>query len=1101
MDTLSVSIACNQLTNNKLDMRQKNLPLLFSLNRHLLITLLLLFSGIHAFSQNTVKGIVRDSNDGSPLPGISVLLKNTAKGVVTDVNGSYSIMVPDGATLVFTHIGYETQERPVGTNSNINVSLKPETNTLNEVVVVGYGTQKRASLTGAISSVNSKDLENHISNNVLNSIAGQLSGVQVTSSTGRPGASPVIRIRGTSSISAGNQPLYVVDGFPLVDASDINLINPEDIETIDVLKDASASAIYGSRGSNGVVLITTKKGKVGQSRMDFSYYTGVQDVPKKLDMQTRDQEIQFWKENTAALYKAVGGDPSIPNGSRTFNESKNKMNYLSSFDDPSSLPNTDWQDVFLHQSAPTSNYQLSAQGGTEKIRYYLSGNYINTDGIIKSTDWKRFTGRVNVDATVNKYVRAGINLSPSYSLENRRNTDGHINSGDIDADIMMSSLVQSTTIAPKNAAGLYNGNGGNLNLPYATVGYAGANSALQIIENPDYKYTEEKLRYNGIAYLELEPLKELIFRTDFGLSTTNSFTNKYRPSTVSVVSGTQQVGTVQSPVASNIANILSNHLERRDITYSWNNTLTWQKIFNQDHSLNVLAGYSYQKAIGENANVFGTAGSFQNDLVKYVSGAANITGNAGKDQWNLLSYLARINYAYKSKYLLSGTIRRDGSSRFGANNKFAVFPALSVGWRISEESFLKSLTFLSELKLRAGYGEAGNFNIGNYASVAGLGTDNYSFGNALAVGYAPSGLGNTSLTWENTRTKDVGIDIGLFNSRVAITMDYYDKITDGLLYNLPVPALTGFGSILANIGKIQNKGFELSINSVNITKKEFQWSTNFNFSRNRNKVLALGKRNDPIPSGTTEGGFSQQRFQVGMPMSYFYGYKLGGIFRDQADVDAHPEMRLKNAAGALLGGPGDSKIVDVNGDGVITSADQTMIGDPNAKFTYGMSNRISFKAFDLDVQLQGVQGGDVVFVAARFLGTNNLDWSQLAEPVQNRWKSPSEPGNGIYPKAGGPGTTQVGLSETQADRWIRDASYLRVRNVTLGYNLPAAYIKRVHLSSVRIYTSVENLYTFTNYIGYNPDISQYGESTSTPGVDYLSYPLARTFRFGINLGL
>lgn len=1044
--------------------------------------------------------------DGTvPMPGVSVAVKGTSRGTSTDGNGYYSITVNKGEHLLFSYVDFEPQEALV-TGVSLDIKLVAKSNALNDVVVVGYGTRKKASLTGAVTSVTSKEIQNHVTNNVLNAVAGQMSGVQVISTTGRPGASPILRIRGTGSIGAGNVPLYVVDGLPLASEADLNLINPTDIETIDVLKEASAAAIYGSRGSNGVVLITTKKGKTGQSKIDFNIYHGNQDVPKRLKMNDRDQEAQWWKEGTAQIWALNGGDPGVPNGSRIFNGSKAKMNYLPGFDNPDTMANTDWQSVVLRNNAPISNYQVSAQGGSEKMHYFVSGNYYTQDGVVKTTGFKRYVGRVNLDANVNKYFRVGINFSPSYSIEDRRNTDAHINSPDFDASFILGALVQSTTIRPKDpVTGRYGGVAGGYNIPYTTVGYAGAANPLQIIENPLYKWKEERLRMNGITYAELEPIKGLVLRTEFGLNTTNGYTNKYRPSTVSVVSGGTIVNTVGAPATFNLQNISASHSEGRDINYVWNNTITWQKTFAEDHVINLLGGYAFQKAIGESSSIKGVSGTFQNDAVQYVSAATSTTSSAGKEEWDLLSYFGRLNYTFRNKIIVDASVRRDGSSRFGLNNKFAVFPAAGIAWRMTQEPFMKAIAFLDELKVRAGIGRTGNFNIGNYPSIATLAQDNYNFANTLAPGYAPGSVGNANLTWETTTTKDGGFDAMFFKGRLSASFDYYVRKTNGLLYSLGIPAISGFTSVLSNIGNIQNSGVELTLSSVNMRTKDFRWTTSFNISRNRNKVLSLAvfsPKVTSITSATTEGNFSEQRYGVGQPMAYFYGYKLGGIFRDQKDVDDHPEMRLSNASGVLQGGPGDSKIVDVNHDGKITVDDKTKIGDPNPDFTYGITNHFSYKQFDLDVLLQGVKGGDIEFLTARFIGTNNLDWAQLSESVSNRWKSPDHPGNGIYPRVGGPGAAaQVAFNETQSDRWLRDGSYLRIRNVTLGYNLPGSLARKAKLGYVRIYATAENLWTFTHYVGYNPDVSINGESAGSPGVDYATYPLARTFTLGINLGL
>ncbi|WP_448699329.1 SusC/RagA family TonB-linked outer membrane protein [Mucilaginibacter sp. AW1-3] len=1055
------------------------------------------------YPQTTIHGTVTESRDGSTLPGVSVLLKGSTKGVQTDANGLYTINAPLGSTLVFSFIGYRSQEIQVN-SALTNVSLVIETNALNEVVVIGYGTQRRASLTASTSSVTANEIKDQITTNILDAVASQVPGVEVTASTGRPGASPTVKIRGTGSISADNTPLYVVDGIPLADASDINMINPNDVASFDVLKDASAAAIYGSRGGNGVVLITTKKGKAGQGRIDFNYYTGIQDIPKMLKLLNRDESIQYYKEQTAANWASVNGNPATPNGSRLYNNSLANVNYIPAFDDPANVANTDWQSLIYQKNAPTSNYQLSGSGGSDKVTFFVSGNYLTRDGIVKATDFKRYTGRVNLDAKVNSFFKVGMNFSPSYSIENRRNTDLHINSPDLDAGVILSALVQPPTIAPKTPEGLYNSNNG---VPlYTQYGYATANSPLQPIEDPKYHWTQEVSRYMGSTYGEIEFIKGLTFRSTLGIDARSNWSDKYRPSTVSVAANGTQALTPTFP-GPNIANIAASRTEGHTMNWTWDNILTYQHTFAKDHDLNLLGGYSAQKYTAISNTLAGAAGSFQNDLVPNLAGSASIVGSGvSKNIWTLLSYLARASYAYKNKYLLQAVIRRDGSSKFGTDTKWGNFPSVSAGWRISEEDFAKRFTLLNELKLRGSYGEAGNFNIGYYPGIPSLSSANYTFGNSGVVsGYAPGNLPNNEITWEYNKKMDVGLDVSILKNRVNLTFDYYSDLTTGLLYSLPVPALSGFTSQNGNVGEIQNRGIDISLRTTNIDNAGFKWVTDLNFSRNRNKVLHLGKKDETITTNS-EGSASTQQLRVDYPVSVFYGYKIDGVFKDQADVDAHSEQRFTE--NNRLSGPGDTKFVDVNGDGKITADDRTVIGDPNPDFTYGITNRFSYKGIDLAIELQGVQGNDVFMLSSRFIGSYGpaLSWNQLEEEVLNRWQSPSQPGNGLYPRQGTTGNAAVGYTASQPARWLRDGSYLRVRNVTLGYNVPSLLTRKAHISSVRLYATAQNLFTFTHYVGYNPDVNVYsGGGTNNElrlmGIDYASYPLTRTFTFGINVGL
>ncbi|HEV7350294.1 TonB-dependent receptor [Telluribacter sp.] len=1025
--------------------------------------------------------VTDETNTG--LPGVSIIVKGTSRGTTTNVNGDFDLNVPENnPVLVISFVGYLTQEIVVGDQSRVIVSLKADTKSLEEVVVVGYGTQKKGNVTAAVTSIKSKDIQNQITKNPLEAMAGQLAGVSVTQGTGRPGANPVVRIRGAGSISAGNAPLYVVDGMPLEDASAFTQISPNDIESIDVLKDAASAAIYGSRGGNGVVLITTKKGKAGQAKIDFNYYTGIQQVTKKIDMQNRDQHIRLIKDGVLLRWTEAGGDPTIPNGQRIRNGSKTNYNYPDFYDDITNVPDTDWQDQ-VFRDAPISNYQLSGQGGTDKVRFYLSGNYFTQDGIIKATDFKRYSARVNVEADLTTFFRVGTNLMPSYTKENIRNTDGHFTSGG--GAVLQLALLMPPTIPPRYEDGLY---GQALGNPEYQI-YAGPIfSPLPILEDPNYIDNAETIRMIGTAYAELEPIKDLKIRTSFGANTRNYTENFYRPSTVSIggsaASTPGQPNPVQSHIASNVSRFQS-------INYAWENTATYQKIFGSIHDFSFLAGYSVQKTTSEGITAVGQTGTFENDQTQYVTGAATIFGNGSKEQWSLLSYLGRVNYTLKDRYLFSASIRRDGSSRFATNNKWAVFPSASVGWRLSSEPFMQALgDFLNELKIRASYGVTGNFNIGNYRWQATLSKENYNFGlgtGALAAGYAPGNFANPDLTWETNKQTDIGIDAAILKSRIGFSIDYYHRITDGLLYSIPVPAISGFTSTFGNVGEVQNKGIELELNTVN-TIGEFKWTTSLNVSHNRNKVLSLGLNNEPIRE-ISENTITQIT-EVGQPMAQFYGYKTDGVFMNQTDLDANPAMKYNASAR-----PGDIRFVDVNGDGTITPDDRTTLGSPYPDFIYGVTNRLSYKNFDLDIQLQGVQGGKVFFLNSRFIGGDRFNLNALAATA-DYWRSESEPGDGITPRLGAPQITAH-----HAYRFLQDASYLRIRNITLGYNIPKQITERAHLNSVRIYATAQNPITFSKYIGYNPEVSTNGESVTAPGIDYGVYPLARTFTLGINIGL
>lgn len=1032
-----------------------------------------------------VTGVITGDDDHLPLPGVTVRLKGGTNATVTDVNGAFTITAAVGQVLSFSYIGFQTRE--VVAEQLMNVELHKNSSKLNEVVVVGYGTQRKALVSGSVASITSADLEHQTGKNILDDMAAQLPGVSVQDGTGRPGANPVVRIRGTGSISAANTPLYVIDGLPLENADDINTLNPNDIETLDVLKDAASAAIYGSRGGNGVIIITTKKGKTGQTKIDVSVTAGVQQVSKKIDVLDRDQHIAFEIEGQAANWASVGGDPAIANGFRTKNGQN--YNYPAVFNDPSLLPNTNWQNE-IFRTAAQANYQVAAQGGNQATTYYISGNYYKQDGIINATGFARYAARLNVATKIGKILQLGTDLTPNYTTENIRQTDGHPTSGD--GGIILKALTLPPTVQPRYPGGLY---GGVLGNPvYVSTGYSQISSPLQVLENPDYLNRRESGRITGDIFAELKPADGITFRTSLGGDFRNYWQNYYRPSTISI--GSVAAMTPEFPNG-NINNIASTHNENRSMRYAWANTLTLKKTFQQVHDLTLLLGFSAEKNNSEASALTGQSGTFDNDLVNYVTGASIITAAANKEQWSLLSYLGRLNYAFKNRYLLTASVRKDGSSRFAPNNKWATFPSLSLAWVASEEPVLKQLNWLSTLKFRGSYGITGNFNIGNYRWQALLAKYNYSFGTgdgSLATGYAPGGFTNPDLTWEENKQFDVGVDLAVLNGRFNLTLDYYNRITDNLLYSIPVPSITGFTTTFGNVGKIRNRGFDIDFSSTNIKTNNFTWTSSLNWSANRNVVLQLGKNNEPIIV-TSENTVSQIT-KVGGQLGAFYGYPIAGIFRDQAEVIAHPEMKFNSSSG-----PGDTKFTDTDGDGKITPNDRVILGSNNPDFIYGITNHFSYKRIGLDIQLQGVQGGKVFFLAERFIGTNGLSLNQLTQSVQNRWVSPDNPGNGEYPKVTPANSLSPGLTESSVSRWLYDASYLRVRNVTLSYIFPGALLKRARIKAARINIGVQNLLTFSKYIGYNPETSMNGESVTAPGIDYGVYPLARTFTIGLNLSL
>lgn len=1030
-------------------------------------------------ADQTINGRVTDGSTSSGLPGVSVVLKGTGRGTTTDGEGNFRLNIPDGArgtTLVFSFIGYATKEEVIGSRSVINVTLTTDDKTLSEVVVVGYGTQNRRELTGSIASITTQTIRDQPVTNVVEGLTGRLPGVLIQQNTGAPGNAPSIKVRGLGSISAGNGPLIVIDGQPLnsgtlTNAGGLNQLNPNDIDKIDVLKDASATAIYGSRGSNGVMMVTTKRGRSGQSRINFDYYTGVQEVSKRMDLLNAQQFAELNKEatNNAYVERVAGASANDPNSARP---SGLRYRYPRggefadlNFDNPASVASYDYQDL-IFQRAPISNYSLSASGGSEKMQYYVSGNYLTQDGIIKKSGVDRYTIRSNVDAQLSSRLKIGLSFSPSYQIEDRVNSDGHWSTnGIINAALSLPPFVpiyqpNSTTYSSE--------------LYYAApYDWAGVTNPVANITEIDNRLSQ--LRLLGNAYAEFAIWKSLRYRGMIGGDLNFVRQNYYQTSAL-------PTGSLLPP-SPNSAYAYTN----QNINWVTNHILSYTHDVGTEHHFEGLIGLESQRNDFEESQV--NANNFPNDIVRTINAGTITGGTSNQTQWSLASYFARVTYNYKDRYLFNASVRRDGSSRFGLSNRFGTFPSASIGWRVSEEPFMKGASFVSELKVRASYGLAGNNAFtNNYPAIGVLSKDNYVLGNILANGLATSTIGNDQLSWEKSRQTDIGIDVGLFQNRIYLTADYYNRITTDLLLSVQVPTLTGFASAVRNIGQVENKGMEFALATRNINgtgTRGFTWTTDLNLSFNRNKVLALGPTGDAIRSSS---GIGETNITlIGQPLGSFFGYRQIGIFRDQADLDAYP--RFADAR------PGDIKFEDVNGDRRIDANDRTTLGNNQPDFIYGISNTLSFKGIDLTINAQGVQGGQILNLSRRFYENLEGNQNQLTS-VLNRWRSPQDPGNGIVPRAN---TRSTGNNNQVSSRWVESASYFRIRNITLGYNLPRTVADRIKLQSLRVYVGVQNALTISNYLGYNPEVSGY-EGPLTGGVDYGSFPLARTYTIGLNLG-
>ncbi|GAB3903160.1 TonB-dependent receptor [Larkinella knui] len=1026
-------------------------PALGSMQRTVLLVLCVFFAVSCSLAQSISGKVVGDNGDA--LPGVSILLKGTTTGTTTDVNGNYSLRLPaaDG-TLVFSFIGFVTQEIPISGRATLNVTLAADVKALSEVVVVGYGTQRRQELTTAVTSVGSQAIERQPVAGFDQALQGQAPGIQVTAPTGAPGAGINIRIRGNNSISLTNSPLYVIDGVQVLPTYDqelgignqrpnpLNTINPNDIESIDVLKDGAAAAIYGLRASNGVVVITTKRGKTGKPQVSLNVYYGVQQLRKKLDLLNARQFGDYFNEAQVA----AGNAPAFSN--------------------LDTLPyNTDWQDA-VYRTGAIQNYQLSLSGGTERTKYYLSGGYFNQEGILLNSGFDRYSFKLNLDQQMGDRFRMGasLNLSRTNNNTSVRSELGLQNSGTV-----LGALAQIPTIPVRNPNGSYGTN------------------PFQQLDNPVGNLLETHNRaliYQviGNVYGELDILKNLTLKSSLGLDFRTQLENQFISRDYP---GTQNA----SPATRGSASTATN----QQIVWLWENTLTYDPNLGNNHNLTLLAGQSVQASdrFTSRASVTG----FPSNAVPYLTAGTQFTAPSSyQDQWGLLSFFARAIYNYQERYLATLSLRADGSSRFAEGNRFGYFPAISLGWRASRESFFPQSKVINDLKLRLSYGANGNQEIGAYQRFSTYGSGaNYAGTGGIQGGISPQQIGNNNLSWETTKQFNAGVDLGLFSNRITATVDAYLKRTTNLLTNVPLPYNAGAQNpqIIQNIGDIQNKGLELGINSTNIQHEGsgLNWTTNFNLSLNRSKVLDIGTlRNETGQEVDRQiiGDYTITR--KGDPLGAFYGYVVRGIFQSTDEI-SQAATQPNNPQ------PGDIRFADLNNDGVIDANDRTVIGNPNPQFFAGLTNTFTFRGIEFSFLFQGSFGNDIY-------NQNRMSIEGLSDPfnqttrVLDRWR----PGNTAtdVPRAVRYDPNQ---NNRFSSRFVESGTYTRLKNLTLAYNLPAKTLQRAKVSSIRVYLTGQNLLTFTNYSGYDPEVSADPFSSVGFGRDYGVYPQARTYTAGINV--
>jgi TonB-linked SusC/RagA family outer membrane protein len=1059
-----------------------------------LIPFFFLFTLFQARSQDATGSIVitgKITDDGgNGVPGATVQVKGTDKRTIAKENGSFSIAVITGKeTLVISSVGYSPKEVALNGETTISIKLAvSDKNTLDDVVVIGYGTQKKRNITGAQASFNASKLDERPVTRIDQALVGQMPGVAVKQTTGAVGKGFSVQVRGSGTISAGSEPLYVIDGFPLAMASPnqagnfangnpLDNINPNDIEDIQVLKDAASAAIYGSRAVNGVVLITTKRGKLGKPKINVNSYVGFNERTRKLDMLKSEEWIDRFTEMVNARYVAeygtAGATASDNNDKRRQILKLNPGDYNTAYmtDERWAQPGhpglqfIDWQDEVFRKGL-MQNHQVSASGGNEFVRYYVSGNMARQEGMVINTDLTSYSARANVEVNANKKLKFGLNITPTYSIINDPGVEGKDN---ILHQVLSMSPVQ------EDSMGLFPNVGMNSQYKWSTS----TNSPYAKLK---YNLGQTR-RFRTITsiFAEYQIIPGLTFKTTVNLDNIDNDSKSYVPYKVASTLATRLAQTTQQTSGS--------FTSYRKQTFVNENTLNFNKTINKVHDIAAVVGYTYNSDKLDNQEIKSNGG-YRIDGVTTLNAANGYTSTTTETRNILLSYLGRVQYSYDGKYMLSASIRRDGSSRFGANTKWGYFPSASIGWRASEEDFMRTIPFINDLKFRASWGKSGNYQILDYGTIPQLGTYNYSFNGAPAVGQATSGAANPDLSWEKSETYDAGFDVTVLNNRFTATFDIYTRKSSGLLLNAPVPLVTGFPTIQANIGETRNKGWEVDFTSRNIVKGPVQWTTSLNLSHNTNKVVALPGGQSQIIIPTAFAGAQHSILRVGEPMYSVYVVKQIGILT-QDDI---------NKKVALYGPEtvGDPKYEDYTPDGTIDLNDRQIVAHPNPDYIYGMTNTVRYNGFDFTVLVQGQRGGSIYSLLGRALGrTGQGTVDNALGFFRDRWRSPDDPGAGTVGKA------YSTFGQTANTDWLYSSNYIRVRMITLGYDLNRVIKSKKTLQAARVYITAENFFGHDKYKGgLNPEANNTDLSGSNqfsePG-DYGGLPLPKSLILGVNI--
>jgi TonB-linked SusC/RagA family outer membrane protein len=1022
---------------------------IFYLEKRVLLFTILCMSHVFAFGQISIKGKVTSSEDGTGLPGVNLLLKGTTRGTVTDVNGDYNFVVPEqNAVLQFSSIGFTAQEVAVNNRTEINIEMISDAQLLGEVVVVGYGTQKKSDLTGSISSVSGDEIKNQPVTNINSALVGRVAGVYGATNSGQPGSGAMIRIRGFGTVN-NNSPLYVVDGQFLYN---IHNIHPNDIERIEVLKDASATAIYGSRGANGVIVITTRKGVSGDPVVTFDAFTGASSSTFVPDIANSQQLHDFLKE-------------SYENDGLPFPQGITDL-YERGVD-------TDWWDVTT-QSGLTQNYNVSIRGGSDKFKSAISLGYVKEEGFIKTTSYERFTPNWNAEYKLSSKVTVGANLnlvsSKGRSMSNFSEPVWQI----ISADPF--SYVYNPLVDESDPNYRFN--------KYAPTEWAYTDNPLFLLESNN-AFTKTFNTY-GYVFTNIEIIEGLDYKVQFNFNRSTTSYSSFSPEFNAIPSELNMGRLKRRDVNS------MNVSESSGLNKMWQQTLHYKKTFANKHDLSAVVGITYEDNYYE--SVGGTRSNFPSNEPEYWVISA---GTAGPNIWGsksenaILSYLGRVNYGYGDRYLATVSYRADGSSRFTEGNRWGYFPSFSVGWRLSNEQFFKDLDIpqISELKFRAGWGQTGNQSISNSAVITTINTAPwfvYTFGDKNYPAYGPRNMGNPNLLWETSKQTNVGIDAGFLNHQLTFTLDYFKKTTENMLLRVPLPNYLGYpNSPFTNAGSVENKGFEFSVNWQQ-QLGDFYYSIGANGSTYKNTVTKLGDLNDPIFSGGFKSGLTKT--EVGGPMAMFFGYQWDGIFQNEEEILAHSDEN-----GELLqplAKPGDFRFVDVNGDGLLNDEDRTYIGNPHPDLIYGVNFNLGYKNFDISGLLSGTVGNDMwnENLAKYFVSIDNVQ----AIAYTDAWRK-----EGDNTKIARISQSNLNNNNRTSSWYVEDGSYMRLKNLQIGYTLPEKLLSKTNiLSEARIYFSGQNLFTITDYTGMDPEVGS--SNPLTLGFEITRYPSSRILTLGLN---